>query len=275
MAHESDNPSARFSPPMTSPSAGRASRSLRAPVQAIDAPEPLELENNSPSPKPRAVLSREQILTATEQSLREDGYDKTTIRGIARRLGCAVGSIYRYFDDKRDLLDAVTQRRFEPVAMRIELRSPMERTMQAYVQAAREAPEQYRLMYWLASVGIRDDSPAVPAVVKRIIEGWAQQLGDANRAWRIWAELHGSIMIGIDEQQMPQILAELSIAALPLVAEVSSHSVAADDADSEEQTADDPVPYASVDDMQQQVDYVSSQARAFGGNDSNSSRNIG
>ena len=53
-----------------------------------------------------AVLSRGQILDATETCLAELGYDGTTIRAIAKRLDCAVGTIYRYFRDKRSLLTA-------------------------------------------------------------------------------------------------------------------------------------------------------------------------
>ena len=49
-------------------------------------------------------LSRDQILDATGRCLASRGYDATTIRTIAGVLDCAVGSIYRYFRDKRELL---------------------------------------------------------------------------------------------------------------------------------------------------------------------------
>ena len=128
------------------PSQACASRMPLAPAEAVDIP--------APAPAVRtATLDRKRILDATDTILVDEGYDATTIRRIARELDCAVGSIYRYFTDKRDLLNAVTQRRLEPVAMRVELGSPIEKTMQAYLDAAREQPEQYRLMYWLAYGG--------------------------------------------------------------------------------------------------------------------------
>lgn len=155
----------------------------------------------TPMPKPPTCLDRSQILDATARVLRERGYDGTTIRTIAKQLNCAVGSIYRYFKDKRSLLDAVCQRRFEAVAEHAELRMPLSRTVLMYARTAAEQPEQYRLMYWLNSVGRRQHGEALPAIVRRIVAGWAETLGDQAAAKRLWAQLHGCIMLGLDAEQ--------------------------------------------------------------------------
>ncbi len=149
----------------------------------------------APAVKPPAVhLSRAQILHATAICLAECGYDGTTIRRIAKQLGCAVGSIYRYFDDKRSLLDAVTQARFEPVAQVAEVSA--ERSAALYAHAAADEPQQYRLMFWLASVGDHHEAPGVPDVIQKIIAAWAVQMGDRRKAERFWSQLHGRIMLG-------------------------------------------------------------------------------
>ena len=153
--------------------------------------------------KPDAVqLSRAQILHATAMCLAEEGYDGTTIRRIAKQLNCAVGSIYRYFDDKRSLLDAVTQARFEPVAQVAAVSA--ERSAALYAHAAADEPQQYRLMFWLASISKQDDKPeadqklipGVPPIVSQIIDEWARQMGDRRKAERFWSQLHGRIMLG-------------------------------------------------------------------------------
>lgn len=141
-------------------------------------------------------LSREQILNATEACLREAGYDGATIRRIAGRLGCAVGSIYRYFRDKRKLLLAVTHRRFEAVLEMVEAGEPIEATARAYWQTAVEQPQQYRLMFWLAGSDQRGPAEA-PQAVQQLIAGWTRQLGDGDDARRRWAQLHGHIMLGL------------------------------------------------------------------------------
>ncbi len=147
-----------------------------------------------PAKAPQTQLSRAQILHATAICLAEDGYDGTTIRRIAKQLNCAVGSIYRYFEDKRSLLDAVTQARFEPVAQVAEVSA--ERSAALYAHAAADEPEQYRLMFWLASVGKRDSVPGLPPIVAKIIDAWSVKMGDRRKAERFWSHLHGRIMLG-------------------------------------------------------------------------------
>lgn len=162
---------------------------------------------------PKGVqLSREQILRVTARSLLEHGYDATTIRRIASMLDCAVGSIYRYFRDKRALLSAVTQQSLEPVADLVEAGGAgddgaagvFEESVRQYYQRAVAAPEVYRLMFWLACVGkVSPNSPdaqRLPRVVRRVIEGWSRLLGSPERAVRCWSLLHGAIMLGEDQE---------------------------------------------------------------------------
>ena len=153
-------------------------------------------EDVAPAPsKHIPFLSRQQILDATLSCLLESGYDGTTIRRIAKHLGCAVGSIYRYFTDKRELLDAVTSRRFEPVAESIEAGASIQEGFGAYARTAVDQPELYRLMFWLHSVGNTTEAK-LPPIIDRMITAWSAKLGDRRTAERLWALLHGGIMLG-------------------------------------------------------------------------------
>lgn len=157
-------------------------------------------------------LSQGQILDATAACLREQGYDGTTIRRIAGRLGCAVGSIYRYCDDKRTLLSIVTQRRFETVIAAIDDHRPLAQSVRLYASVAAEEPQQYRLMFWLASFepaaeGGTRPVAGVPAVVARVIEGWSRQIGDPRAAQRLWAHIHGGLALGLSTESLLSDLA--------------------------------------------------------------------
>lgn len=154
-------------------------------------------------PRTPTNLSRQQILDATDVCLQELGYDGTTIRRIAKELGCAVGSIYRYFDDKRALLTAVVQRRFEPVTERIAERAPIDAVANLYSQIAADQPELYRLMFWLASIGKTTHTNTLPEIIREVVEGWAQQLGDRRAAEDYWSQLHGAIMHGRRADDLP------------------------------------------------------------------------
>ena len=161
-------------------------------------PQPVPVE--APDAKPVTQLSREQILDATAHCLDAEGYDGTTIRKIAKRLDCAVGSIYRYFTDKRELLDAVVQARFRPVVEALADGEGLEETTRQYVAIAVNRPEQYRLMFWLGAVGRAPGQPTVlPAVVNEVIAGWADRLDGYAQGQRHWGTLHGELMLGLHD----------------------------------------------------------------------------
>src|SRR5262245_60037966 len=142
------------------------------------------MEESLPPTVAATQLSRQQIMDATSRCLREEGYDATTIRRIASRLGCAVGSIYRYFQDKRDLLDAVAQASLEPAATLIAAGGSVEDSAMLYHELAGRDPALHRLMFWITAVGPTGESgtsqpervPPVPGVVRRIVAGWSRRL---------------------------------------------------------------------------------------------------
>jgi AcrR family transcriptional regulator len=177
-----------------------------APAQPLAdlAPDPAHAPSADPAP---ATLSRQQILQATCVCLREHGYDATTIRRIAGAIGCAIGSIYRYYRDKRELLYEVTQQVIEPVAKALEQGGDFASSVRQYTEIASREDEAYRLLFWLAC-HVDDQGPtdavspaALPKVVRRVIDAWARLLGDADLARRHWAMMHGCLMAGLDVEQ--------------------------------------------------------------------------
>ena len=201
-------------------------------VQAEDFDPPL-------SPRPEmpgtGFLSREHIIEATEACVAERGYDGTTIRAIAARLGCAVGSIYRYFTDKRQLLTAVAGRVFIPVLE--ELDQPgvtFEASLRTYLRQAAAEPERYRLLMWLAGAEGLTGATALPEVIETIIARWAALLGDRGRAEDAWARAHGLLMLGRDPRKIAAGILDdhpLHPAVDPQITETARNSVPYDAAD--------------------------------------------
>jgi AcrR family transcriptional regulator len=140
-------------------------------------------------------------MDVTARCLSEKGYDGTTIRQIASMLDCAVGSIYRYFRDKRELLDAVTQQNLLPVTQLMDAGGSLEQSFVLYHQRATHDVSAYQLMFWLSAVQAPKavTQPIVPGVITRIVAGWAAQLNDATLAQECWATLHASIVAGLDQ----------------------------------------------------------------------------
>jgi AcrR family transcriptional regulator len=65
-------------------------------------------------------LTRERILEAAEDVLRRYGPAKANVVDVARALGVSHGSVYRHFESKAALRDAVTARWLESISQPLE-----------------------------------------------------------------------------------------------------------------------------------------------------------
>ncbi|WP_442806430.1 TetR/AcrR family transcriptional regulator [Streptomyces sp. NBC_01317] len=82
-------------------SVGAGGRLRRAPVQR------------------RSAERLTRILDTCAALLDEAGYEQLTTRAVASRAGVPIGSVYRFFDNKRALVDALAQRNLDRYAERV------------------------------------------------------------------------------------------------------------------------------------------------------------
>jgi AcrR family transcriptional regulator len=75
--------------------------------------EPAYLNKHKPTKTPKGEQTRELILKSALDLLEEHGYEKTTMRAIARRAGVSLGNAYHYFGSKELLIQAFYHRLHE------------------------------------------------------------------------------------------------------------------------------------------------------------------
>ncbi len=73
-------------------------------------------------PKRRKSVRRAEILAAAREVFLERPYEQASITEIAERAGCVVGTIYGYFENKRELFDAVVTGFYDGLIADIEPR---------------------------------------------------------------------------------------------------------------------------------------------------------
>lgn len=112
-----------------------------------------------PTPEERSEAEqselRDRILAAAEAILVEEGPDKLSVRGIARRISYAPASLYYYFPDKDAIVAAILarggQRIGEAIVRAVEsAEDPLDglrRAFRAYVAVSLERPALARLVY--------------------------------------------------------------------------------------------------------------------------------
>ncbi len=101
---------------------------------------------------------QEVILEAAQYLLIREGYGSLTMRRIAQRAGCSVGSLYLYFDSKEGLLFALMDRAQERLAERFfdpqiqsidDPRARLQALARAYVEFGLTYPESYEILFML------------------------------------------------------------------------------------------------------------------------------
>ncbi|MDC0768866.1 TetR/AcrR family transcriptional regulator [Streptomyces sp. HD] len=91
-----------------------------------------------------------RILDACADLLDEVGYDDLSTRAVAQRAGVPIGSVYRFFGNKRQMADALAQRNLERYTARVTerlkgagdggWRSAMDVVLDEYLAMKRTAP---------------------------------------------------------------------------------------------------------------------------------------
>ncbi|MEU2335712.1 TetR/AcrR family transcriptional regulator [Streptomyces sp. NPDC006654] len=91
-----------------------------------------------------------RILDACADLLDEVGYDELSTRAVAVRAGVPIGSVYRFFGNKRQMADALAQRNLERYTERVterlkdaprgDWRTAMDAVLDEYLAMKRTAP---------------------------------------------------------------------------------------------------------------------------------------
>ncbi|MET4923649.1 TetR/AcrR family transcriptional regulator [Streptomyces sp. PSRA5] len=70
----------------------------------------------------RSAARLARILDACAELLDETGYEELSTRAVATRAGVPIGSVYRFFGNKRAMADALARRNLDSYAGRVERR---------------------------------------------------------------------------------------------------------------------------------------------------------
>ncbi|MFI6123635.1 TetR family transcriptional regulator [Streptomyces sp. NPDC051064] len=103
-----------------------------------------------------------RILDAGAALLDETGYEQLSTRAVADRAGVPIGSVYRFFPNKRALVDALAERNLEVYAGRVvaRLEAIPEREWRAAIDAVLD--EYLAMKRSVAGFALVDFGPPVP-----------------------------------------------------------------------------------------------------------------
>jgi AcrR family transcriptional regulator len=151
--------------------------------------------------------AHEELLDATLDVARSEGWSGVTIRRVAAVVGVTSGALYRYVDSKDELIEGLVRRGFSELAERMRVAASnsddaLVAAIAAYVGFAENEPTLYRAMYGLDGADFVDSTNDSGRAVGEII-------ADAMRHTRrldtsdtlhpaivnLWALVHGLISL--------------------------------------------------------------------------------
>jgi AcrR family transcriptional regulator len=157
---------------------------------------------------------RARICSAAAKLFVDEGPAAVTMRRLATELGCGTMTLYRYYDNKEEIITAVRTRGMHQMAETLENaldtpgdgRTRSRNVRDAYIDFARRDTATYRLMFEYPETN-RDD-PAyreaharmwrcISADTKVMIDEGTIEADAPILGHQIWAALHGAVMLEI------------------------------------------------------------------------------
>ncbi len=164
--------------------------------------------------------SRQRILEAAKELVKSQGYERTSLRAIAREAGFSPASLYEYFDGRDAVLDALADDVRDALArhMRraLKQRPPLVALVHlalAYIDFAQRRPTDFELLFQHARSRKRSpgEPPAGPfalvvaQVQAAVAEEQSPEKDPQTLALGLWAFAHGLATLRIGH------LAELDV----------------------------------------------------------------
>jgi len=168
-----------------------------------------------PSEK-RYIRTRQAIIDAARAILLKDGIESLSMRSLAEKVDYSPAALYKYFDNKEKILDALREEGWQRSAeMQAKARNPQAHVIEqlytsgvVYQEFARQYPELYQLMFNLSESGPKQslseitDAVNFNRLVNLIQQGvdngelhFAKSMSVESLRWLAWFMSHGIAML--------------------------------------------------------------------------------
>ena len=166
---------------------------------------------------------KEALLQKTMQLIETKGYEKITLRELAKLLGVSRTAIYRHFDSKEHLFETIILHGFEELKEQIQsvydqeltIVEKIAKTGEVYVAFAMDSSARYRLMFGDKLMQLREKSCdmdqnqldssfglLVSMIQQAQEEGVFAKADPIEQAVAVWALIHGEASLLIDGHPM-------------------------------------------------------------------------
>jgi len=175
---------------------------------------------------------RQEILDAAREIFVDEGYDALTMRRVARQIEYSPTTIYLYFKDKSELVQAICDESFSKLIQRLEDLAGkhtdpleyLEAGLRAYIDFGLKHPSHYYATFigsagkidaeYEGSMGQRAFEFLRQSVVRCVESGRIRDVDADATAQSLWAATHGLVALLISNKPFPFVGRQRLIDAL-------------------------------------------------------------
>jgi AcrR family transcriptional regulator len=154
--------------------------------------------------------AKTRILSAATELFLEAGYDALSVRAIATRAGLSTIGIYKHFQGKQGILDALYIEGIARVARAMDVRDPdpkqaMLQACRNYLDIAERYPAHYDLIYGKSDSTYTPSAEAtalavrafdgVHALIARLVPPGTDNVARLDAAMQVWSVIHGFVSL--------------------------------------------------------------------------------
>lgn len=163
---------------------------------------------------------RNQILEAATELFLKEGFDKTSMRGIAEKIEYSAATIYLHFKDKNEIFQAIHdigfEKFFNKLSQSLTIENPflrLRKMADLYLEFAFENPEYYDLMFIMRAPivalmqdgcdwqsGFRSYDLAKDTIREAIAKGLMKNIDVDVAAVMVVSTMHGMASLAIRER---------------------------------------------------------------------------
>lgn len=172
---------------------------------------------------------RQDILDAARQLFVVHGYEATSVRSIASKVGASPGILYHYFEDKQDIMAHLVRETFAKLGARLNairqdqdtVQARMQRGLRSYIDFGLENPHHYALLFMKATILEEHEkirmaffeegqrtfdclrSMSAEAIAANVIRPEIQDTEELAQS--LWVAVHGFVSAQISMEKFPWI----------------------------------------------------------------------
>lgn len=150
--------------------------------------------------------TRQNIIQAAHELIQENGFNRLSLRAIAKRVQYAPASLYEYFENKDAIIDALCENINERLASQMKKETSLVEMAWQYIFFALEHGDDFQLLYQRPLLPSQEEKAM--AVFTEAIRAKLPDIQEKKleaMVYALWATAHGIALLALSREYFASV----------------------------------------------------------------------